>query len=556
MESQNPHEVSQPKVFSASDIERYGYCPLNWWLKKGGAREVGYSLKKGTEKHKKVARELDVLKKEEQILQTSEFNLKVFGIIAIILAANGIAIILPLEYVRSFLNLTAVLWLVVAFIYFEIAIRQERELKKERGGRKISEMTSPPQDEVVSKDKPDVRPVASDWVKSAVWFILIACVLALTGFTIIFEIDSEILSRLIGISALLWLVGTAVILFFVLTSEASKPKEDDWSDFKKSIRRKLTESEKLIIGFAIVAAVLAINGLTIKHRDYILELSTFGQILLVLAIIWLGASFLFLYIAFKGGVVSGRLLQEFKGIRLRDLKPDNLEEIQAEVNRMVNEKLPEPERGALWFGVVALVLGVNSILISLAPHDVFGLILEVIALIWLLGASIFLYYVLRGTEIASKLRTLHGIEKGKVFYTDKIDNKSEVLISKKFQVSGRPDSIIKIDDKYIPVELKTGRVPKGPYFSHILQIAAYCVLVEDKYGIRPPYGIIKYGKEKEFKIDYTPELKELLNEKVNEMQKAINGKKLHRNHNRIGKCRYCSRRKKCPERLDKNENKK
>ena len=148
------------------------------------------------------------------------------------------------------------------------------------------------------------------------------------------------------------------------------------------------------------------------------------------------------------------------------------------------------------------------------------------------------------------------LKKGKIFYTDKIDNKEEVLVSKKYHVSGRPDSIITLEDKYIPIELKTGRVPKGPYFSHILQIAAYCALVEDKYSARPPYGIIKYGKDTEFKIDFTPELNELLLEKVNEMQSAIDGKKLHRNHNRVGKCRYCSRRKKCPERLDKDENRK
>jgi CRISPR-associated exonuclease Cas4 len=181
------------------------------------------------------------------------------------------------------------------------------------------------------------------------------------------------------------------------------------------------------------------------------------------------------------------------------------------------------------------------------------LVLEVIALIWLLGASLFLYYILRGEEISSKMRTLHGIEKGKIFYTDKIDNKSKVLISEKSQVSGRPDSILKLEGKYIPIELKTGRVPKGPYFSHILQIAVYCILVQETYGKKPPYGIIKYGKDSEFKIDFTPELNELVLEKVQEMENAVNGKKVHRNHNRVGKCRYCSRRKKCPERLDKDD---
>ncbi|MCK5562334.1 MAG: CRISPR-associated protein Cas4, partial [Thermoplasmata archaeon] len=197
--------------------------------------------------------------------------------------------------------------------------------------------------------------------------------------------------------------------------------------------------------------------------------------------------------------------------------------------------------------------GINSILINFAAHDVFGLILEVIALIWLLGASFFLYYALKGSELSSRLRMLHGIKKGKILYTDKIDDTSDILVSEKYNISGRPDSIISLDDKYIPLELKTGRVPKGPYFSHILQIAAYCLLVEETYNKTPPHGIIKYSKKHEFKIDYTPELKSLLLEKVGEIQVAIDGKKVHRNHNRVGKCRYCSRRKKCPERLDKDD---
>ena len=41
-----------------------------------------------------------------------------------------------------------------------------------------------------------------------------------------------------------------------------------------------------------------------------------------------------------------------------------------------------------------------------------------------------------------------------------------------------------------------------------------------------------------------------------EMRKAIKGTEVHRNHRRIGKCKYCSRRSDCPERLDIDENKK
>ena len=131
MEPRNHTEASQADFISASDIERYGYCPLNWWLKRRGVSEVGPGLKKGTLKHIEVAKDLDKLRKEENTLQISEFNIKVFGIIAVILAINGIAIITPEQYIGNFLIFSAILWLVVAVMYFEVALRRERLLKKE-----------------------------------------------------------------------------------------------------------------------------------------------------------------------------------------------------------------------------------------------------------------------------------------------------------------------------------------------------------------------------------------------------------------------------------------
>lgn len=96
--------------------------------------------------------------------------------------------------------------------------------------------------------------------------------------------------------------------------------------------------------------------------------------------------------------------------------------------------------------------------------------------------------------------------------------------------------------------MKTGRVPRGPFFSHILQVAAYCLLLEEEQGEAPPFGIVKYG-DKEFEVDYDESLKELLIKKVEEMREAKETGEVHRNHNREGKCLHCSRRDICPERL-------
>lgn len=159
---------------------------------------------------------------------------------------------------------------------------------------------------------------------------------------------------------------------------------------------------------------------------------------------------------------------------------------------------------------------------------------------------------------AKKLRIEHSIIEGEIEYLDSEKNKP--LTSEKYFIRGKPDYIIKKENNYIPIELKTGRVPKGPLFSHILQLATYCLLLEDKFGTSPPYGILEYegklrGSEEittkmQYKIEYTMELKKIVLETIEKMQRIYETKDAHRNHNKVGKCRHCSRKDGCPERLE------
>ncbi len=185
-------------------------------------------------------------------------------------------------------------------------------------------------------------------------------------------------------------------------------------------------------------------------------------------------------------------------------------------------------------------------------------IMVIIALLYLLVACFFLYRMLSSQEIAVELRKEHGIPAGKIDYSDTRD--SDSLFSKKYMLSGKPDFIIEKDGVKIPVEVKTGRVPKGPHFSHILQLAGYCLLVEEVYGQAPPYGVVEYSKgerKQQHKIDYDKQLKDTVIEKL-ELIKSIEQEETvaHRNHNRTGKCRNCSRKVGCLESLVKHEERK
>ena len=180
-----------------------------------------------------------------------------------------------------------------------------------------------------------------------------------------------------------------------------------------------------------------------------------------------------------------------------------------------------------------------------------GVILLIIGIGWMLVASFFLYVLLVSTEKIDKLRDDYKLGEETIETPDGLTDDTPILKSKIYNLAGRPDYIIKKGDERIPVEVKTGRPPKAPFFSHILQIGAYCLLSEETFGQKPINGQIRYGfNNSPHEIIWDSKLKNLVIEKLEEMNDILDGKlEAHRNHKRVGKCNSCSRRKSCPERL-------
>ena len=201
--------------------------------------------------------------------------------------------------------------------------------------------------------------------------------------------------------------------------------------------------------------------------------------------------------------------------------------------------------------IMALVT-VALILLLLSNDDInIGFILLIIGIGWMLVASFFLYRLLVSTEKIDKLRDDYKLGETDIETPDGLTKETPVLKSAKFNLAGRPDYLIKEGGQRIPVEVKTGRRPKAPFFSHVLQIGAYCLLAEETFGVKPSYGQIRYGFENDpHEVKWDSDLKGLVNEKLEEMNDILKGKmEAHRNHKRVGKCNNCSRRKGCPERL-------
>ncbi len=210
----------------------------------------------------------------------------------------------------------------------------------------------------------------------------------------------------------------------------------------------------------------------------------------------------------------------------------------------------EAEASVAIFSIVATVLALIALGVSIFRTVEWSLATISLSLFWLLAASMFLYVSLKNTERAIRTRRRSGIATGQIVDVGASGLEGDgIMVSTQYGLRGLPDVVLRVEDELIPVEVKTGRVPRGPLFSHILQLAAYCLLIEERQGRPPPYGVLQYGKHVRHEIDYDDELKWTLVNKLIEMRQIIRTGEAHRNHRRPGKCANCSRREGCSERL-------
>lgn len=122
------------------------------------------------------------------------------------------------------------------------------------------------------------------------------------------------------------------------------------------------------------------------------------------------------------------------------------------------------------------------------------------------------------------------------------------LFSRRYGLTGQPDYLIATRAGLIPVEIKSSKTPPHPYPSHVFQLAAYCLLVEEMEGHPPPHGFIRYP-ERTFQVPYTPDLRRALLETIEAMHADLGRAEVHRDHNETQRCLVCGYRGSCEEAL-------
>lgn len=102
---------------------------------------------------------------------------------------------------------------------------------------------------------------------------------------------------------------------------------------------------------------------------------------------------------------------------------------------------------------------------------------------------------------AVRARWARGLGHGATVALDNV-----TLRSKRHGLVGRPDRVVRAGGKLIPEEWKSSTRKVEPW--HIAQLVTYFILIEEHYGVRPPYGFVVLGNGVRKRIKNTEELRE------------------------------------------------
>jgi len=170
--------------------------------------------------------------------------------------------------------------------------------------------------------------------------------------------------------------------------------------------------------------------------------------------------------------------------------------------------------------------------------------------LYLLVPLAFILVSLLVLVLSARFKRRVGLPPGQIVYAD-AENWSKPykpLYDSALGLTGKPDYLIRKKDATIPVEVKSTWAPSSPYDSHVMQLAAYCFLVESTTGTRPSYGLLRY-RNRTFKIRYSQELEEKLVDIIHTIRLEKNSRDVGRSHNQPRRCTRCGYRNICSQRI-------
>jgi CRISPR-associated exonuclease Cas4 len=153
-----------------------------------------------------------------------------------------------------------------------------------------------------------------------------------------------------------------------------------------------------------------------------------------------------------------------------------------------------------------------------------------------------------------RLREATGLPAGKLIYSDTgaREEVEEPLYCRRYGLVGRPDYLVRFNEQgrevVVPVEVKSSRLPQTQHPGHALQVGAYCLMVEETYGVAPPYGLIRYS-DGTMPVPFTVELRRAVLHAADEIRRSRTSSQVNRQHNTAERCVRCGYRYACGQQL-------
>ena len=156
-----------------------------------------------------------------------------------------------------------------------------------------------------------------------------------------------------------------------------------------------------------------------------------------------------------------------------------------------------------------------------------------LALLLALGA---LAYVVLGLLQARRRKSI-GLTGSTVVAADDSHIGSPTLRSERLGLAGRPDHLVRIGGQLIPVEQK----PRATrvHDSHVMQVAAQCLLVSEVYGARPQFGLLVLANGRQHRVAFTRELENRLLDTLDRMNAVLENSQEPGPRWMSGRCQAC-----------------
>jgi CRISPR-associated exonuclease Cas4 len=136
-----------------------------------------------------------------------------------------------------------------------------------------------------------------------------------------------------------------------------------------------------------------------------------------------------------------------------------------------------------------------------------------------------------------------------ILYSDAGRSTVDLLVSDRYQLIGRPDYVLEEGGERIPVERKDRMLNhSGPHESERLQLAAYCLLLEERDSRPVHRGRLQY-QNTSVDIPFDEALRRKLLATLAAIQASADLADVRRRHSSPARCRGCAFAVQCTESL-------